>query len=104
MHFHHNKAVKRGGAIFVEDLNDMNSVTHRPGAVFFIRRPRDTNMSGHIFISPQIQISQYTAQIAENDILEDGLMHTCINLVSWILPRNDLYEVPLEYTYALMKF
>ena len=93
LHFYHNKAVKRGGAIFVEDLDYMNSVTHM-NYVFFIRRPCDAGMVDYIYISPQIHISKNSAQIAGNDIYGgwiDAYSHTL--LISWVLPENDMYSV-----------
>ena len=63
--------------------------------VFFIRRPRDANMPGHVFIGPQIHISQNTAQIAGNDIYGgwiDVYYHTLI-LVLWMLPENELHGI-----------
>ena len=63
--------------------------------VFFIRRPRDANMPGHVFIGPQIHISQNTAQIAGNDICGgwiEAYYHTLI-LVLWMLPENELHGI-----------
>ena len=93
LYFYHNKAMKRGGAIFVEDLDYMNSVAHM-NYVFSIRRPRDAGMPGYVYISPQIHISQNRAQIAGNDIYGgwiDTYYHTL--LISWVLLENDLYAV-----------
>ena len=58
LNFYCNKAVKRGGAIFVEDLDYMNSVTHM-SYIFFIRSPHEyIEMADYIYISPQINASQ----------------------------------------------
>ena len=62
--------------------------------VFFIRRPHGANMPGHVFIGPQVHVSQNTAQIAGNDIYRgwiDAYYHTII-LVLWMLPGNE-YEL-----------
>ena len=100
LHFYHNKAVKRGGAIFVEDLDYMNSVT-RMSYVFFIRRPQDAGMPGYVYISPQIHISHNSALIAGNDIYGgwiDAFYHTLH--ISWKLPENNLHAVTSNPTHV----
>ena len=61
--FYNNKALKRGGAIFVEDSDYMNVVTNQKTNTYFIHLPEE-----EISSSLQYQFSNNSAEIAGDDV------------------------------------
>lgn len=105
LHFNENRARKRGGGIFIEDADYINSMT-RIGYDYFIHNQRKDMLDMRFLTQDNIVLnfSYNTAKLVGNEVYGGWIDLYRANSIycTWILPQNDQHAVASNPTRICM--